>query len=648
MRTVSALFLAMAVSTGSSHAANKVGAPDLKLPAILGSGAVLQSGVPLPVWGWAKPGSAVSVSLAGQERSVKAGRDGRWKVTFDALKPGPVGDLAIKSGKKRIVSTDMLAGEVWLCSGQSNMQFKMGGVKNKDEEIKAADFPSIRLFLQQQLVSEKPLPDTGATWKTCSPATVGNFSAVGYLFGREIHQKAGVPVGLIDASWGGTNIQCWMDEESLAGTKWGPEELDSWKKKLKADPEMAGASWNLELKDLELVPADGGKAVPFSKVDTAPASARWTDVFADTGATVDFRPVGATGARMKVAMRPGGWAQANRRLAPDNAPVDLSRFSALRLKARGKGRFLVRVLQKDVWEWEAHRSQPFELKKTAWTTVTIPFASLKQHDWAWQRPFNSAAVNGLNFLAESAIGPNELPCGLYNAEIHPLVPYAIRGALWYQGENNCWGAVRYRTQLPALISGWRRAWNDGDFHFYFVQLANFQAPSEVAVDSDWAELREAQTTTLSVANTGMAVIIDVGEANDIHPKDKQSVGHRLALNALAKAYGQKVEYSGPVFERMEGGRDGVRLYFTHATGGLVAKGGTLKGFSVAGADRKFSVATAVIDGSSVLVRSADVPDIQSVRYAWAANPVCNLYNGEGLPAGPFRTDEWPGVTDKFR
>jgi sialate O-acetylesterase len=643
LRTLSALLFFVAAATARAEKA-----PVLKLPAILGSNAVFQSGVPLPVWGWAKPGSAVRVSLAGQERAARAGRDGRWKVVFDALNPGPVGDLVVSSGTKKAVSTNLLAGEVWLCSGQSNMAFKVNGARNKDEEIKAADFPSIRLFLQEGLLSEKPLPDTSATWKVCSPLTVGDFSAVGYFFGREVRRKAGVPVGLIDASWGGTNIQCWMDEEALAGTKWGPEELGNWKAKLKADPGLAGASWNLEVKDLELVPADGGKAVPFSRVDTAPAAGRWTDVYAGTGATVELRRAEATGARMGVMMRPGGWAQANRRLAPGNAPVDLSRYSALRIKVRGNGRFLVRILQKDVWEWEAHRSLPFELKKTAWTAVTVPFATLKQHDWAWQRPFNSAAVNGINFLAESGIGPNELPCGLYNAEIHPLVPFALRGAIWYQGENNCWAASRYRVQLPALIKGWRRAWGQGDFPFYFVQLANFQAPSEVATDSDWAELREAQTMTLSVTNTGMAVAIDVGEANDIHPRDKQTVGRRLALNALAKVYGKGGEYSGPVFKRMEKARDGVKLYFSHAAGGLVAKGGTLKGFSVAGPDRKFRAATAVIDGNAVVVHSAEVPDIQSVRYAWAANPVCNLYNGEELPAGPFRTDDWELATDKFR
>ncbi len=615
-------------------------APLLKLPAVFSDGAVLQAGAPVPVWGWATPRTRVTVRVAGQEQRATAGRDGRWQVRLAPLTPGSVGDLAVSAGETTVVAHDLLAGEVWICSGQSNMGFGLSGALHGADEVKSATDPQIRLFQQEGLVAAVPLADTGARWKSCSPETAGPFSAVGYFFGRELRRALGVPVGLINASWGGTNIECWMDEAALGGTRGGKAGLEAWRARLRKDPGLVRGAWSLEVKDIAFVPAGGGAAVPLAEVATA---AEWNEAWTGSGATISFTTTGRDGARLAVVMPPAGWAQATRQIAATEAGIDLTGFAGVRFAARGSGRYRLRMTQKDVWPWEAHRSEPF-LPSARWATVTVLFDSVKPIDWAPQKPFNAAAVRSLCFLAESGLGPNDVPTGLFNGEVAPVVPYGIRGAIWYQGENNAWMAERYGELFPAMIRGWRRLWGRGDFPFYFVQLANWQKASEDAQDSAWAELREAQAMTLSLTNTGMAVAIDVGDAADIHPKDKQSVGRRLALNALARTYGRDVEDSGPVFRAQAAEGAALRLSFGHAAGGLVAKAGPLKGFAVAGADRVFHRATARIEGEALLVSAPDVPHPVAARYAWADNPVCNLYNAAGLPASPFRTDAWPGTT----
>ena len=619
----------------------------LALPAILSDGAVIQIGRPVPVWGWATAGANVTVRLAGQERKGVAGKDGRWKVSFKAIAPGPIGDLTVTEGAAKVVAHDLLAGEVWVCSGQSNMGFGLNGVLDATNEVRAANFPQIRLFAQEGLVSDMPLPDTAAKWKTCTPEAAGGFTAVGYFFGRELHQQLKIPVGLINASWGGTNIESWMDAPTLRASKGGRDWLAAWEARARKDPSMVRDRWTLEIRDIAFLPRDGSAAVPLSAVEpssAAPMTARWTDVWQGSGATIGFSATQPGGATLEVAMVPGGWAHAIRVVAPQGAAVDASRFSAVRVTVRGKGRYLLRLGMKDVWPWEAHRSAIFT-PKGDWTEVVVPFNSVKPIDWAPQKPYDPGVLTNVCFLAESALGPNDVAAGLFNGEIHPLMPHAIRGAIWYQGENNAGMADRYRELFPAMIRGWRKGWGQGDFPFLFVQLANYMGASEDAKDSAWAELRDAQRGTLALRNTGMAVAIDLGDALDIHPKDKKTVGVRLALNALATVYGRKIEYSGPTFTSLKPQAGALRLTFTHTTGGLQARGGgPLRGFSIAGMDKLFHRAGAVVDGDSLLVRSADVKAPVAVRYAWSDNPVCNLINGENLPASPFRTDTWPGVT----
>ncbi|MBA3937387.1 MAG: sialate O-acetylesterase [Planctomycetes bacterium] len=484
-------------------------AAEVKLPAILGDNAVLQADAPLPIWGTAAVGEEVTVTVAGQSQSTKAGADGHWQVKLAALKSGGPLELTV-AGTNTIVLKNLLVGEVWVGSGQSNMEFALKNANDSAKEIAAADFPKIRLFTVTKKTSAEPLADCTGKWVECTPTNVPGFSAVAYFFGRELHQKLGVPVGLIHSSWGGTPAEAWTSRAALAGN-------DEFKD--------AAATWDKRLADLP--------------------------------------------------------------------------------KAQAK----------------------FEQELVAWKTAAAEAKAAGKPE-----PKKPRAPDGAN-------SPNR-PSSLYNGMLAPLIPYAIRGAIWYQGEANAGQPLKYRTLLPLMIGDWRQAWGEGDFPFYIVQLANYMARRPEPVDSSWAALREAQwLTTTKVKNTGLATIIDVGMADNIHPTDKQTVGHRLALNALALTYGKDNESSGPVFAAMK--VDGAKavLSFTHLGGGLVAKGGgALTGFAIAGADKHFVWATATIVGDTVVVTSDTVATPTAVRYAWADNPECHLYSKAELPAVPFRTD----------
>jgi sialate O-acetylesterase len=391
-----------------------------------------------------------------------------------------------------------------------------GGVLNADREAAAGNYPMIRQFTVKKMVAGQPQKDVERQWVVASPEMVPEFSAVAYFFGRELHKALGVPVGLIDSSWGGTPAEAWTSAPALGAVPELKPLLDDWSQKVAAYPKL------LEQFQQELNP--WGQAAGKAEKEGKPAP------------------------------------------SPPEMPPD-------------------------------PRSNP------------------------WRAG------------------------GLYNGMIAPLIPYTIAGVIWYQGESNADRAYQYRKLFPSMIQDWRHAWGEGDFPFLFVQLANY---IQGGIKTAWAELREAQSMTLSLPKTGMAVTIDIGNPYDIHPKNKQEVGHRLALAAEALAYGRKVVYSGPLYESMSVEGLSVRLRFKHVDGGLVAKGGPLKGFEIAGEDRKFVAAEARISGDTVVVRSAAgrAPHPAAVRYAWADNPECNLYNKAGLPASPFRTDDWPGVTQK--
>jgi sialate O-acetylesterase len=488
---------------------------EVELPHVFGSHMVLQQGEKVPIWGSADPVEKVMVSIGGQKVSAVADGDGAWEVTLNRMKASGPHVMTVEGEENTIMFTDVLVGEVWVCSGQSNMQWTVKNSKDEEKEIAAADYPNIRLFYVERKVSDEPEDDCNGEWKVCSPQSIPEFSAVAYYFGREVHTASNVPVGLIHTSWGGTPAESWTTIETLRGNPMFEPILERWKKTM-GDYPQAKAEFDKQLAEWE-------QAVEKAKAE---------------GASPPSRP--------------------REPMGPD-------------------------------------------------------------HPWR--------------------------PSGLYNAMIAPLQPFAIRGAIWYQGESNAGRAYQYRTLFPAMIEDWRRTWGQSDSPFLFVQLANFQERKPDPGDSDWAELREAQSMTLSLPNTGMAVIIDIGEAGDIHPKNKQDVGKRLALNALAKVYDKDVVYSGPIFKSMRLKDGKIALSFNHVDGGLMTPSGEpLKGFAIAGADKKFVWANAEINGKRILVWSDDVKEPVAVRYAWAINPECNLFNSVGLPASPFRTDDWPGVT----
>ncbi len=503
---------------------------NVRLPALFSDNMVLQRNMKVPVWGWADPGETVVVEMLGMKAQTTAGRDGKWMVRIGPFSAGGPYEMRVR-GKNTIVLKNVLVGEVWVASGQSNMEWPVRAVVNAQEEIKWARYDRIRLFKVPRRPSLKPEEDVNATWQVCSPETVGNFSAVAYFFGREVHVRTGLPVGLIQTCWGGTPVEAWMPPETLQAQ--GPE-FEAVRKRLESMLE------------------------------------KW----------------------------------------PDAREHYADKYYPQWQRAWGQ------------W-WRARRQ--------------------------WQKAVAEAKKAGKPAPKPPAppppVGSPHTPTALYLGMVKPLIPYAIRGAIWYQGESNAGRAYAYRKLFPAMIEGWRKAWGQGDFPFYFVQLANFMAwQKQPAEDSAWAELREAQFMALRLPNTGMAVIIDIGEANDIHPKNKQEVGRRLALWALAKVYGQNVVYSGPLYKgyRVEGNK--VRIFFDHVDGGLTFLGQQLLGFAIAGEDRKFHWAKAKIEGDSVVVWSDEVPRPVAVRYGWANNPICNLYNKAILPASPFRTDDWPGVT----
>jgi sialate O-acetylesterase len=485
-------------------------AADVRLHGLFTDHMVLQQGRRVPVWGWADDGERVTVTFRGETRSATA-RDGRWKVELGRLEAGGPDTLTVR-GKNTIELADVLVGEVWICSGQSNMEWPISRSHEPQAALDAATHPQLRLFTVPKLKSDLPVDNVQSEWKLCVPENVAGFSAVAYYFGRDLQEALGVPVGLIHTSWGGSPAEVWMREEVLMRDRAYREQI-----------------------------------------------------------------------------------------------LDTYRNARLRHEAE---------------------------------------------DLKWEGEAEAARTAGREFNRPRPRAPWK-PSELYNGMIAPLIPHAIRGAIWYQGESNAGRAHQYRRLFPDMIRNWRRDWDQGNFPFLFVQLApwdkNRRRPIEeiaaAPVESDWAELREAQLMTLDeLRHTGMAVITDYGDKDDIHPPKKEPVGARLALAARAIAYGEDIVYSGPVFKRMRV-RDGrAVLTFDHVGGGLVARDGDLKGFTIAGEDRAFVWAEARIDGDQVIVSSPEVAKPVAVRLGWADYPVVNLYNEEGLPASPFRTDDFPMVT----
>ncbi len=633
------------------------------LPSVFTDNMVLQQKADAPIWGKATAGKPVTVTTSwdNQKYTTTAMADGSWTVKVKTPAGGftPY-SISISDGKV-LKLNNILIGEVWICSGQSNMEMPLSGwgkIKNFEQEIAGANYPNIRLLHVSKVTSDRPLDNAkldNAGWTPCSPASIPNFSSVAYFFGRDLFQHLNVPIGLINVSWGGTIAEAWTSKESLLTM---PDFMNAIPEPSNLSNEEQELKYKASLEEWVLKSQAIDRGYKANKAAwSAPEfdNSSWKSMtlpgpWEDNGLK-DFD--GIVWFRKNIAI-PESWAGKDLKLSlgeiDDN---DVTFFNGVQVgvtngfgitrmytipgKLVKAGNAVITVKVLDNIGGGGIYSEAKKLYVAAPGEQNISLAG----DWKYQV---GADLKELPAMPKSTVNNPNRPTVLFNAMIHPLVPYTIRGAIWYQGESNAGRAYQYRDLFPLMITDWRKQWNS-NFPFYFVQLANFTQVNPNPGESDWAELREAQAQTLNLGNTGMAVTIDIGEANDIHPKNKQEVGLRLALQARANTYGEDVVASGPVFSsfKIQGSR--IRITFSNAQGGLKTKDNQpLKGFAVAGVDHQFHWAEATIEGNDVIVSSADVAFPVAVRYAWATNPVCNLYNGAGLPASPFRTDDWPGVT----
>lgn len=623
---------------------------------------VLQQKQDIPIWGTAEPGGEVSVTLQKQTEKAIVDDNGNWKVTLSPVPAGGPYELVI-GGEEIHTIKNVMVGEVWVCSGQSNMEMAVNlegsSVYNSKEEVANANYPNIRLFMVDKVMANTMQHDFKSDgWKNCSSETISNFSAVAYFFGRYLHKQLDVPIGLIETAWGGTIIEAWtsgaalkgipdfaekvkaievdkttMEEKFAIAKKKAEEWPDNIEKILVDKGTLNHGFQNNDFKtddwqtmklptlweDLGIY-VDG--VVWFSKTITVPESWKGEDLTLSLGKINDFDITWFNGER--VGRGTDVMESRNYKI-----PGSMVRI--------GENRIVVQVM--DIGANGGLYGPANEMKLTA-SNKSISLVG----DWKYKIDPIKIATNELPEKQDQNSGVNR-PTVLYNAMINPLIPYGIRGAIWYQGESNAGRAYQYRNLFATMIQDWRNAWGQGEFPFLFVQLANFMPVKPEPMEDAWAELREAQTMALELPNTGMAVTIDIGDAKDIHPKNKQDVGKRLALNALAKVYGKDIPYSGPMYKSMELEGNKIRLRFTNTNEGLIGKGDKkLQGFAIAGEDKKFVWAEAKIEKDEVVVWNTKVKNPVAVRYGWAANPICNLFNGDGLPASPFRTDNWEGIT----
>jgi sialate O-acetylesterase len=620
---------------------------------------VLQRGVRFPVWGWTTPGSRVVVEMRGKEATVVADARGKWLARLGPFDAGGPFTLTVK-GTRTVTLNDVLIGDVWLASGQSNMEMGVTQVNDAQEEVAHADYPMIRLFAVPKVAATSPRETVNARWLVCNPTNIaaggwGGFSAVAYFFGRRLHKELNVPIGLIHSSWGGTAAEGWVSPEALSALKeFAPAVNDL--EKTWADSTRPTADYDKALDDWWAENDPGSAAKPAWSEPSLDASAwksmRLPQFWEDAGlegfdGVVWFR---------RTFELPASWA--GRDLLLSLGPVDdrdttyvngvrvgsLSQWDAPRsyrvsasLLKPGVNTIAVRVLDTGVGGGIYGKPEQLRIEPADGGGGMAPISLAGE--WGYRV---SVALGDLKTQPPRQGGNDfSVPVIRYDGMIAPLLPFAIKGAIWYQGETNVGRAAQYERVMATLIRDWRERFQSGDFPFLVVQLASYLERRDAPVDSEWARLREAQLhVSRNVAHSGLAVTIDIGDAKDIHPKNKQDVGARLALVALANVYGRKLEYSGPVYRSMKVEGERVRLSFDHASGGLVAKdGGRLTGFAIAGEDGRFVWADASIEGEQVIVSSHEVKRPIAVRYAWADNPAANLYNRAGLPASPFRTDD---------
>jgi sialate O-acetylesterase len=613
---------------------------------------VMQHGRANTIWGWSEPGDKVRVDMGDRSAIGVAGADRRWQVRIDP--PAPGGPYTVRIvGRQTVELHNVLVGDVWLCGGQSNMGLPLRFTRNGEEEVKAANYPEIRFFSVAGHPAYRHTDVVEGKWSVVSPDTAAWVSAVGYYFARKVQQETHIPIGLLVDAVGGTPAEAWTSEAALRPLKdfdvplaelarltaaGAPEygnyvmhwydEYDLGQKGNWSAPDLDDSSWKevtIPGGFAELGVPDDPALVWFRKEIVLPDPLPAGRALVFLGSIERMDTVYVNG----VSVGGSAWVE-NPRVYPlhDGVLKPGRNVIAIRvLKTKPVGGFL---------------GKPEELHLLLGDKTSIPLAG----QWKGKVSVDARPPHPLPLAYENW---PVMPTVLYKGMLEPVAPFSIAGAIWYQGEQNSERGYQYRRILPAMIADWRKLFDQGDFPFYIVSLPAFKPRSATPVDDEWAETRESQAiAAASAPNSCLAVTIDTGDPDSIHAKDKEPVGDRLALCALAKYYGKHVVYSGPTLESVERLPGSIRLHFAHTEGGLAVKGPKLEEFSVAGDDRKWVWADARIEGDTIVVSSPMVPNPKEVRYAWQSNPAATLFNGAGLPAAPFRTDHWPGITENHR
>lgn len=622
---------------------------NVRVPLLFSDGMVLQRNKPIPVWGWADPGEKVEIQFNKQIKTVTADKNGKWMVSLNAEKAGGPFELSV-TGKNKIVIKDVLVGEVWICSGQSNMEFRVLKTVNAEKEINDSNYPMIRHFGVAQDLSGTPKEDLKAgKWEVSGKETVGSFTAVGYYFAKKLYAELKIPIGIINTSWGGTCVETWTSREAF-------QKSDDFKDMIAGVPtvNMDSISKLYARQMKERIEKIQGTAVSTNNENT------FKDLAFDDTVWGELNTPGLWENQPLEDLDGVVWMRKTIMITADdiknkavlslakiddedityvngievgkNIQWDLKRVYEVPANILKEGKNVIAVRIVDNSGGGGIYGEKEDLKLTIGSKI-IPL------DGRWK--FRVIVV-------KTSLSPNSYPSLLYNAMVNPLVPYAFQGVLWYQGEANVWRANQYKKAFPLMITDWRTKWNQGDFPFYFVQLSTFdEFGGNSKKGSRWAELREAQTETLKLAKTGMAVSTDIGNAKDIHPTNKQDVAKRLASIALNDVYGKKQVCSGPMYKAMETKGNQIIVSFSSIGSGLstVDKNGSLKGFEIAGADKVFYPAKATIKDNKVIIFSESVPNPVAVHYGWADDDTeINLFNKENFPASPFRTDNWEMIT----